>query len=724
MNKNTYSTSFFIILFIFSSILFNGSTPPEEGMYPLSEISNINLVEAGLKIEPTDIYNPNGTSLIDAMVRIPGCTGSFVSNKGLILTNHHCGFEHIRAVSTIENNLLENGFLAKTHQEEIPAEEMHAMIIDSYEDVSQQILEVIEGKPFNQKRELIDEKIEEIIKQTENENPEITAEVSEMFIGQTYILFKYRTIQDVRIVYAPPKCIGNFGGETDNWMWPRHTGDFSFFRAYVAPDGSFSEYSEDNVPYVPKKHFKVNYKGAKEGDFTFILGYPGKTYRHYPSYYVKYHQKYRLPFISKVFRGMIDDYDALSAKDPEFGLSVASRVRSLANVMKNYEGKLLGMRRLELVEKKEKEEKELQNFIKSDESLQEEYGTLLQDLENTYETMFELGRQPIFHWVITRVSRIYWLAAIYNEFQDEMEKPEDERSFSNIDEFLQKNEDEINYYFDGINLNGEKIALENLLSDAVQYADFQDFTFYKILKEHSSTPEELQKFVYDAVLNSVLSDKGRFINFIKQSYNVKNYEKDIMLNILMSYKNEFEQSDEIIDEVEGKLTSLLAKLVDVKRQWKKQSFVPDANFTMRLTYGYVKGYSPADAIRMNPHTTISGLIEKANTGNIEYCLPDKLRTLYNEQDYGVFEDEELGSVPVCLLYNMDTTGGNSGSPILNAYGELIGLNFDRAYEATINDYAWSEDYSRSIGVDIRYILWIAQKLSGADNLVKEMGVEG
>jgi hypothetical protein len=282
----------------------------DEGMFPLSEVSNLDLNSAGLKISVEEVYNPNGVSLVDALVKIGGCTGSFVSPEGLIITNHHCSFGAVRRASTIENNYLENGFLAETRKEEIPAEGFTCRITDSYEDVTSEILDAAnQVDNITERIKAIRKKTKEIVKREEEKDSTIKAEVSEMFVGQSYVLFRYKTIKDVRLVYIPPLSIGEFGGESDNWVWPRHTGDFSFLRAYVSPDGSSADYSEENVPFTPPKFLDVNPNGVDEEDFVFLLGYPGRTYKHQPSHFLKFQMEYQLPYISKLYRWMIDLFE-------------------------------------------------------------------------------------------------------------------------------------------------------------------------------------------------------------------------------------------------------------------------------------------------------------------------------------------------------------------------------------------------------------------------------
>ena len=351
---------------------------PDEGMFPLSDIKNINLNEKGLKISVDEVYNPNGVSLVDALVKLGGCTGSFVSNEGLIITNHHCVFGIVSNASTVENNYLENGFLAESREKELPAKGLSCRITDSYEDVSVEVLEAANSaEDISKRTTAISDKIKEIVEREQKKDSTITATVSEMFVGEQYVLFKYKTINDVRLVYVPPRNIGEFGGESDNWVWPRHNGDFSFVRAYVAQDGSNAKYSEDNIPYQPKKFLQVNPNGVNEEDFVFILGYPGRTYKHQPSQFLMMQEKYQLPYIQDLFAWMINLYEKRGENDPEFALNISSAIKGLANTEKNYRGKMQGMERLKLVQKKQEEEKQLQLFIDSDPQLKDTYGTVL-----------------------------------------------------------------------------------------------------------------------------------------------------------------------------------------------------------------------------------------------------------------------------------------------------------------------------------------------------------
>jgi len=375
----------FIFLFLIT-IFFSSVTIADEGMYPLSEIKKLDLKSKGLKVTAEDIYNPDGVSLVDAIVNIGGCTGSFVSPNGLIITNHHCAFGAVQAASTPEKDLVTNGFLAESLTEEIPAKGFTVRIVDSYRDVSESVLAVLnDTMDFATRSKAIDRRIKEIITETENKNPGKRAEISEMFIGKSYVLFIYTYLRDVRLVYVPPRSIGEFGGENDNWIWPRHTGDFSFIRAYVAPDGSPADYSQDNVPYHPKKYLKIGLEGVDENEPVFILGYPGRTYRHRTASYLAFEEEIRMPYIADLYEWQISVMEELGKKDRAISLKLDGRIKGLANTMKNYRGKLQGLKRLQLVSKKREEEQLLQSFIDSDPNRKKWYGSVLSDINSIYE---------------------------------------------------------------------------------------------------------------------------------------------------------------------------------------------------------------------------------------------------------------------------------------------------------------------------------------------------
>ncbi len=718
-SKKTLSVLPFILILIYGMSLHK----PSEGMFPLSEIGKINLTDAGLKISKNEIYNPDGVSLIDALVKVGGCTGSFVSPEGLILTNYHCAFNAIAANSTPEMNLTETGFLADSKIQEIPAAGYTCRITESYLDVSDIILKGVEQiEDLTERSKTIKKRMNELAENSNDESRSIVAQVSEMFEGKTYVLFKYRIIRDVRLVYAPPQSIGEFGGETDNWIWPRHTGDFTFLRAYVDSNGSAASYSPDNVPYVPRKHLKVSRKGVNEGDFVFLLGYPGRTYRQKPSQFIKYQQEYQLPFISDIYSWMIDKYDEIGQDNIELQLKFASIKDGLANTMKNYKGKLKGLRKLDLVNTKQKQEDSLKSFINSDPSLQAKYSSLFPSLDEVYKKINESAQANLWFQQLYRRSSIIYTADFLTQYFKEMSLPEDKRSPWFSEDNIENTKSRLFRILFYHNNEFEEDFLTKMFLEASDFSDSSRIQAVDNIVKEGETLFFIEKFVNNNITNQRITER----NFLDSLFSIPADELQQLENPLLELSSILSKQKDKLDkknsDIEGSLNILSAQLLEVKKAWSKESFIPDANGTLRLTYGSIKGYSPADAVYHSPITTLEGVIEKNRSGLYEYRLPPVIDSLYKTKDYSSFGIEEGTNLPVAILYNTDTTGGNSGSPILNAYGELVGLNFDRAFEATINDYAWDDSYSRSIGVDIRYVLWITQKVGKADYLIEEMGI--
>lgn len=695
---------------------------PDEGMFPLSELSRAGLKKAGLKIKEKDIYNPGQIGLVDALVQVSGCSGSFVSPNGLIITNHHCAFSAVQLASSPTHNYLENGFVANSYEQEIEAKGLTIRITDSYEDVSQQVLDAVASisDPI-QRIETIQQKREEIARAAEAADPTIKAEVSEMFIGKSYVLFKYKTIEDVRLVYIPRQDIGEFGGETDNWVWPRHTGDFSFLRAYVSPDGKSAKYAKENVPYKPKKHLKVSPKGVKENDFVFILGYPGRTFRHRPAQYLSYQQQFLLPYTSNLYEFQNQQMHLAGKDDKATELALATRIKRNANVMKNYQGKLKGLRNIGLVDTKKAEDEKLAAFINSKPELKAKYGSLMQDIDAHYAMVFADAEKELWYNNVYSGIRLLQIASLVNSFQDalgkEMNSSKRENLFRiNIDQF-KKQADGL---YESYNTAVDKSIASHMFQQAYQLKGQNSIGFIqnKGFKSEQQAADYIQSVIEKSDLNN---QEVLYTRILKDAASLMAYNDELMKlqDALMLETAPFREEQK---RREGNLNKLMADYVAVKEQFLATNFIPDANSTLRLTFGNIKGYSPVDATYMEPFTTVRGLIEKGNSGAPEFAYPQAIKQNWLDKNFGNYFKKEINDVPVNILYNMDTTGGNSGSPIMNAYGELIGVNFDRAYDATINDFAWNESYSRSIGVDIRYVLWIADKIDNAQFIIKEMGI--
>ncbi len=688
----------------------------EEGMYPLSEIHKLNLKAKGFKITAKDIYNPNGTSLVDASVRVGGCSASFISEEGLIITNHHCVFGAVQQASTVLNDFVHNGFLARSKGDEIPAKGLTARIIDSYRDVSHDVLTGISDTTDPVERTKIIEKNSKALVTVEEKGQNgISASVAEMFAGKSYVLFIYKTIKDLRLVYVPPRSVGEFGGDNDNWVWPRHTGDFSFIRAYVGRDGSPAEYAADNIPFKPKKHFTVNPNGVEENDRVFILGYPGRTFRHQTSYYLEYERDIRLPFIQKRNAWMIAQMEAAGKNNREVELALTARIKTLSNVEKNYRGKLKGFSNLPILQNKQDEERQLQTYIESDVNRRKEYGTVLAEINAVYNEI----RMDAYHTnILTNIIESATLLTIGNtllKLTDERQKPDSERQSVYAEKNLAVLKRNLFMSLRSFDRDIDKLFLLEILNDASELPPEQKIETVERIKDR-------RQFIDDAFAATALNDTAFIARVFEMTPDEVKRLNDPLIEFARALSPELELQSAIGRRRTGALNLLSAKLVTIKEKWKKSNFIPDANSTMRMTFGTVRGYNPTDATHFSPITTLKGLMEKTSDED-DYQTPKKIIELAKNGDHGRYRSKRLNDVPVNILYDMDTTGGNSGSPVLNASGELVGVNFDRAFEATINDYAWDRHYSRSIGVDIRYVLWNVEKVAEADFLLQEIGIK-
>jgi hypothetical protein len=684
----------------------------EEGMFPMSMLGTLDLQKAGLKLSQSDIFNPNGISLTNALVRLGGCTGSFISENGLILTNHHCVYGTVASLSTPTQNYLDEGFYAKDTSKELKTS-IPCRITQSFDDVSAKVLANVDRSAAPETQaETIKKNILAITAEEEAQNPNLEIKISEMFIGKYYTLFRYKLLDDVRIVFVPPKSIGKFGGETDNWMWPRHNGDFAIVRAY-----------ENGKPFVPKKHLQINPNGTKENDFVFILGYPGKTYRHQPAQFLTYQQEHILPYISEWFDYRIKILHNEAGSDKGKILRYAGRIASLSNTAKNFKGKMQGLNRTDIIEKRYLEQEELKNYLKANKTAGIKYGSLFEELETVYD--YRLNnvdkRLKISQWVGASgiLSSGYQLLKVQGAIAG-MSKAE-------CRQYLEKNKESIEasvkkYYTIYSSYTESKYIAEGLWN-LYQLPESQGIPKVNAYVSALGSKAKLHAAIEKLVSKSMLANKSSAIALMESKAHKFFTYTDPILEMLGDVAVHQEKLSTEWRKNEGALNSLLPILSDLKDEYYKGAFIPDANATLRFTYGYVKGYQPQDAITMSPFTTIDGIYAKASTGESDYYLPENiLKKMRLTQPADVLKHPEKNAVVVGFLYNMDTTGGNSGSPVMNGKGELIGLNFDRAFSATINDYAWNESYSRSIGVDIRYILYVMKYLGGADSLLSEMNV--
>lgn len=694
------------------SFFFSSFGTLEEGMFPLNELHRVDLEKAGLKLPLNAIYNPNGTSLVQALVRVGGCTGSFVSDEGLIITNHHCAFGAVAAASNPENDYITNGFMAGEKSKEISTT-IKARITASYEDVSSKVLNGLESiNDLALRSETLAKNIEALVNEEKSKNPELLIEVSEMLQGKSYTLFRYQELKDIRLVYVPQRSIGEFGGESDNWVWPRHTGDFAFMRAYVGKDGKPADYSADNVPYKPKQYLKINPKGVKENDFVFILGYPGRTFRNQPSQFLEYQNTYQMPYISQWYDFQIEQMQDLGKENKALEIAFASRIKQLANTTKNYKGKLQGLERTTVIQDRKKDDEGMKAMVNNDPALKATYGSVFQDIDRIYAEKLSTAQRDLWLSQVFSSSGLLYGAG-YTANRQAMYKvvPKEAKKEYLTKEIIEKKAAILRN--SGISHPElEKRIIKALLYYGATLPENQRSESVAKFASEKNPRAAIDAFVDKNYSKSLFSDGKKLAALLEKSPEKLMKVKDPFMAIagdlwanLITYQDaEKKRQDE--------LTVLLPKMIDIRQMYQKSSFLPDANSTLRFTYGYIRGYSPADGEYHNPFTTVKGILQKAQESG-DYYLESFIQQLLASADPMSI---------VCFLYNLDTTGGNSGSPILDAEGYLVGVNFDRAYTATINDFAWNEEYSRSIGVDIRYVLLIVKELGKGDHLLKEMGI--
>lgn len=697
-----------------STFLFLSFRPanPDEGMYLLSQIQQINLNKAGLKIPVQDIYNPEGTGLIDALVRLDGCTGSFVSDQGLIITNHHCAFGAAAAISTAENNYIENGFYAASAEKEVKTS-MTCKIAQSYADVSNRVLMgVKDNMNFESRNELIQSNSDKILKEETALYPGLKIEISQMSVGKIYTLFRYKVLNDIRLVYVPPRSVGEFGGESDNWVWPRHNADFSFVRAY-----------ENGVPYKPKKFLKINTKGVNENDFVFILGYPGRTFRHQPYKFLEYQRDKVLPFVADWYEFKIKSMHDWAGSDDARKIVVASYIKSLANTSKNFRGKIQGLKRTSVVNDKRMENEKLKEFVRSSDVLQAMYGGVIGQIDSLYSVNIRYAeRDMLVNELFQSVSTLF-AAHFINARKAEIANIKDK---SGLKQTLEANKEayrkSLQSSYRIYDPEMDASYLNRLLFQISQLPENVRPEFMKQIKGKGSVQQNIERFTRELYKKSKLKNKDATWKLFDEDLVKFFMQREPMMAFAASVYAESSVFQKDLAGRNGLISTLMPKFTEIKMRYYDQTFIPDANATLRLTYGYVKGYTPEDAVYNKPFTYIRGILEKAQTSG-DYYLPENIRSVYQSvQPSDNLTSGQSAEIPVAMLYNLDTTGGNSGSPVLDAEGNLIGVNFDRAFTATINDYAWNEEYSRSIGVDIRYVLFVMKKIGKTDRLLTELNV--
>ncbi len=720
-NKGEYVMRKGLICVLFFSLVFIFPAMAEEGMWLLTQLKQLELEKKGLEISVEDIYHPEKASLTDAIVWLGGCTASFVSPEGLVLTNHHCAHGALQRASSEGKDYIKNGFLAKKRSEELQAIGIRASVLDKIKDVTQEILDAAKGieDPVERDKK-INAAITQMTEKIEDGRDDILANVAAMYNGKQYILFVYKRYQDVRIVYAPPESIGTYGGDIDNWMWPRHTGDFTYGRVYMAPDGSGAKYSPDNIPVKPKNYLRVAKDHLKDGDFTFILGFPGGTTRWRTSNSVGWNLKYNYPETVQNYKELLA-LMATHTKDSEEGkIRMASLDSGLNNTMKNYQGKIDGMTKTNFLETKKTFEKDLMTFIESKPELKKKYGSILERIKAQYTELARLktkddamGLFGFSNGILSSLaSQAYGVAR-------EREKPDEERAPYFTERSVEQTVKNLHLRYYSYYEPVDKAMLKRVFGMVKELPEGQRIEGLEYLFSGSQSIDE---FVEAAYAKTKLADAEYAKTLFDKTSKELEALGDPLLTMAARMYDETEEYRKRTRKFSANIVSIRKEYIDALYEWKGEGLYPDANGTMRFTYGNVAGYKPADAVWYEPFTTLKGVVEK-DTGEDPFECPDKLNELWEKKDFGQWADSHFDDVPVAFTHRCDITGGNSGSPVMNAKGELVGLAFDGNYEAMTSDWQYDYDIQRTISVNIKYVLFITEKFGGAFHILKEMGLE-
>ena len=696
----------------------------DEGMWIplLIEKYNIKLMqEKGFKLSAEDIYSVNKACMKDAVVLFGGgCTGEVISADGLLITNHHCGYGQIQKHSTLDHDYLTNGFWAMSRDEELSNPGLSVTFLKRMEDVTGKVMTGITEEMDDKKHdEVLNSNIEGIIKDAIN-GTGYSAVVRPFYMGNQYFLFVNESFKDIRLVGAPPSSIGKFGGETDNWIWPRHTGDFSLFRIYADKNNKPADYSASNVPYKAPYHFPISLKGIKEGDFTMVFGYPGSTSEYAPSYHIDMVKNYINPKMIEIRTKKINIMEDAMNTDPLIRIQYSAKKAGIANSWKKWIGENLGLEKMKTIEKKEDFEKELTNWINSDNARKIRFGELLPKYKELYTGLREFGfvnsytNEVFFNSSvevigfsrnIKMMSELVRTKGDVSQIKDLKMKliESGESFFKNFNQAIDKK-----LFVAAMELYGENLPLKWQVPEYIKLKNSCKGNF-------SSIVDKLYK-------QSPFTDESKYAAFVTgfNSGSLAKLDKDPFHQLAIKV------TDFLVVNVRPELIRLNDEIQKLNKDYmtaqmefeKDRVFYPDANLTLRLTYGSVKGYFSKDAVYFTYYTTLKGIMEKDNPEIYDYDVPAKLKELYNTKDYGRYAQND--EMHVCFLADNHTTGGNSGSPVINAEGQLIGINFDRAWEGVASDLSFNPEQSRNISLDIRYVLFIIDKFAGAGYLLKEM----
>jgi hypothetical protein len=677
---------------------------PDEGQWLPTQVREMDwamLKARGMELTKDEFWHPEDGGVLSATVQINGCTASFVSKQGLLVTNHHCGFGAVSALSSPESNHLRDGFTASSKEQELPAPGMVATVLKRIENVTEKVHAAQAAAESDLARwQITQQTIARLVAEGERSEPNTKCSVASFLEGKEYHLYYRTQIRDVRLVYAPPRAIGEFGGEVDNWEWPRHTGDFTFFRAYVAPDGSVRDHAEDNVPYVPTHFLKTATKPIQEGDLAIIMGYPGSTQRYKTSRGVAVQEGYVFPARLGVLTKAIEVLEAAGATSEAMALQVASEKKSLANIQKNAAGMIFGLKNNAVVARKLREENQ---FLAASDANAAVLKEMLDDAEKE-------GR------VIEKDTSMWFVAVLRD----------------NIPLF------DVLMQGCGAAMGGGKISkrgLDMIGGEGVEKdLDLIQRPMMRVLLEEwagISAQQRLQGTAAlgdgdEAVLDAVLATTQMFDGEKRRALfeggrDAVEASEDPLVVLARGIHSEYQQWLQRRREREGRKVDVGRRWIAAQEAFRGKSFYPDANSTLRVSIAEVKSYAPRDGVRYLPQTTVAGLLQK-ETGEEPFNNPPALLKAAETRMESRWVVPHLGDVPVCFLTDGDTTGGNSGSPVVNGKGELIGLNFDRVFENVAGDFGWNPERSRNVVCDFRYVLWVLESVQPAPNLLAELGV--
>ncbi|MDD4050607.1 MAG: S46 family peptidase [candidate division Zixibacteria bacterium] len=718
---------FIIGMFVFLAAAGVQPVQAGQGMWPLYDLDKLpfdSMKAQGLMLDRTQIYDPQGMGLSNAVVNLSGGTASFLSADGLLVTNHHVAFGAIQKQSTIQQNFILDGFYAPTRDKEIPALGYEVNVILDTKDVTARVLKGIGDEMTGRKRhDAIESATKRIIREAEK-GREVKCRVVSMFGGSQYILYTFFRIRDIRLVYAPPDAIGNFGGSIDNWMWPRHVGDFSFLRAYVGPDGKPADYSTANVPYHPKVWLPVSSAGVKEGDFTMMMGFPGVTHRYTYASNIEDLFEYYYPQSVRVYHDCLEIMDEESAKDSAVAIRLESRMTGMDNYYKKYGGIMKGYRQSDILGQKWAEEKELTQFIDSRPELAKKFGHVLPALDSLTQAKSKTREKDFFMGWFAYVPQVMNNARKIYKWSVEREKKDIDRE----EGYQDRDSLQIRKGLEDLQINlvpaADKRLLRYFMVTALDLPAGQKIeAIEKICAGQSRTEREMALDQYLDMLYSKtnLTETKQRLAALGMKKSDLEKSDDPFMKLAVALMPEFDEYEARTKQAAGESDRLEPLLMQAYREWKNGNMYPDANGTQRFNYGAVAGYAPRDAITYRYMTSLTGVMEK-ETGVYPFIVPAELKQAYADKNFGRYADPVLGDMPVNFVTSNSGTNGSSGSPVINGKGELIGLDFDTDYEGVSADYMYNSQLARAIVVDTRYILFLLENVYHLDGLLKELTI--